>query len=366
MTIGEQVEAGAGLFEQGPEHDRGQDEEHRGEDAIAFFGMQLGDSCKENVQHQTAAKRAEDVADQFLILDRRPAQQDHGEAGAVDCVFLATLDLGRILGLALAEQKRLAEDEENETDQHTETGEAEAVLPAIGLAEIAADDRRGRRADVNAHVEDGVGGIAAHVGAAVELADDHGDVRLQEARTHDDERQRHPEDVDDRIGLAAIAFKSHEEVAERQQDGPEQDRLALADIAVRKIAADDGRDVDQRGVGTVDDRRFAVGEQPMLDEVEDQQGAHAVIGEALPHFGHEQQEQALGMSDHFFLRTRHEDHAADQEGRECDHRDPEGPHFECGAEREEHAFDHEYPVSLIFSERTATLRDRSSPKKRAT
>ena len=118
-------------------------------------------------------------------------------------------------------------------------------LQPYGLAEIAGEDRADRGADVNAHVEDRVGAVAADVGARIELADDHRDVGLEEARADDDEGEREPEDVDRRIVLAADAFDRHQEVADGQQHRAEQHRLALAEIAVGEIAAEHRRDVDE-------------------------------------------------------------------------------------------------------------------------
>ena len=102
------------------------------------------------------------------------------------------------------QEQRTAEHEDQQAEQHADAGGAEAVVPADGLAEIAGEDGADRGASVNPHVEDGVGAVAANVGARIELADDHRDVRLEEARADDDEGQGQPEDVDRRIALAAV------------------------------------------------------------------------------------------------------------------------------------------------------------------
>jgi hypothetical protein len=167
----------------------------------------------------------------------------------------------------------------------------------VHLAEVAGHDRAERGAQVDAHVEDRVGGIAADIGARVELPDDHRDVRLEEARADDDEGQRQPEHVDRRAVLAAAALDGHQHVAEGQQHRAEQYCLALAEVAVGEVAADHRRDVHQRRVGAVDDRGLAVGEQPVLHQVENQQPAHAVVGEALPHLGEEQHEQPARVAE---------------------------------------------------------------------
>lgn len=148
-----------------------------------------------------------------------------------------------------------------------------------------------------------------------------------------------------------ITFERHKKVAEGQQNGAEQHCLALADIAVGQITADNRSNVDQCGIGTIDDRSFTISEQPVLDQIENQQGAHTVVRKTLPHFCHEQQEQPLGVPDHFCLRPRDKHDAANQERRQCDDCYPECPHFECGPECEEDTFDHENPLPLVFESR---------------
>src|SRR3546814_10909617 len=55
--------------------------------------------------------------------------------------------------------------------------------------------------------------------------------------------------------------------------------------------------VDQRGVGAVHHRGITVGKQPVLGQVQHQQRAHAVIGEALPHLGEEQHVKATRVAE---------------------------------------------------------------------
>jgi hypothetical protein len=218
-----------------------------------------------------------------------------------------------------------AEDEDNEASEHADAGEAEAIAPADRLAEIADQDGADRRAEVNPHVEDGVGAVAPGVGELVELAHHHRDVGLEEAGADDDEGERRPEDVDRRVGLSAGSFHGHQEVAAHQQYAAEQHRASLAEIAVGEIAAEHGRDVNQAGIGAVDQVRFVVGEQPVLGEVEDQKGAHAVVGEALPHLGEEEHVEALRVAERLGLAARGDHAAPDQEEDEYAERDRGNP-----------------------------------------
>ena len=213
--------------------------------------------------------------------------------------------------------------EEQQADQHAEAGQAEAILPAPGLPQIAADDGCGGRAHIYAHVEDRIGRVAARIGARIELPHDHRDIGLEETRADDDQRQRQPEHIDHRVGPPARSLERHHEMAESQQDGAEQHRLALPQIAVGQIAADDRHDIDQRRIGAIDHAGLAVGEHPVLDQVEDQQRPHPVIGEAFPHLRQEQHEQPLGMAAEFRCGPGDDHQAADQEDGEHHGRAPE-------------------------------------------
>src|SRR3546814_6839017 len=73
-------------------------------------------------------------------------------------------------------------------------------------------------------------------------------VGFQETRTNNDERQRQPEDIDRKAILPSIAFKGHQEVPHRQYHRTEQHRLALPQIAVGQIAADNRGNIHQRRI----------------------------------------------------------------------------------------------------------------------
>src|SRR3546814_9291764 len=70
-------------------------------------------------------------------------------------------------------------------------------------------------------------------------SDLHRDIRLEKARADDDEGERRPEDVDRGIILTADALDRHQTVPDGEQQAAEQHRLALAEIAVGEIAAED-------------------------------------------------------------------------------------------------------------------------------
>ena len=125
--------------------------------------------------------------------------------------------------------------------------------------------------------------------------------------------------------MAADAFDCHQAVTDGQQQAAEQHCLALPEITVRQIAAENRRDVHQAGIGAVDQVRLGVIEQPVLRQVENQQRPHAVVGEALPHFGEEEHVKALRVPGEFRLlldRGLGADRQEDGQDEDCNCGDP--------------------------------------------
>ena len=116
-------------------------------------------------------------------------------------------------------------------------------------------------------------------------------------------------------------------MADGHQHRADQDRAALAEHAVGKQPAEDGREIDQGRIKAVDLRGEGLGveraehrlhaalergkphdvlrmprQQQIFHEVEDEQRAHPVIGKALPHLGGEQKAQAPRMTEKLFPR----------------------------------------------------------------
>lgn len=211
----------------------------------------------------------------------------------------------------------LADEVEHQPDQHAHTGGGEAVVPAEDRPEGAADERREDRAEVDPHVEDAEGAVAARVVLGVESTDLRGDVGLEAAVAEHEEEQRQEEQ----------RLRRHQEVADRHQQRAEDHRATLADHAVRQHPTEERREVDEGDVeahhlGTERLERDAavrvgVGEgaeeeleraldgfepehfspdfgldEQVLHHVEHQQGLHAVEAEPLPHLGEEQEGEA--------------------------------------------------------------------------
>ncbi len=116
-------------------------------------------------------------------------------------------------------------------------------------------------------------------------------------------------------------LEGHHEMADRHQRGAENDGAALAEHAVGQQAAEDRREINEAGVEAVDLRgeRLQIERaehelqrgsergkpehgplrrlQQVLDHVEHEQRAHAVIGKALPHLGREQKSERARMAE---------------------------------------------------------------------
>ena len=54
----------------------------------------------------------------------------------------------------------------------------------------------------------------------------------------DDEGKRRPEDIDRGVGLPANTLDRHQTVTDREQDAAEQNCLALAEISVGQVPAE--------------------------------------------------------------------------------------------------------------------------------
>ena len=199
--------------------------------------------------------------------------------------------------------------EHHHPQQHPQPGGAEAVTEAVLVGQPGAGEAAQHRAEVDAHIEQGEASVTARVVLGVAGADDGGDIGFEKAHPGDDEGQGQIEHLQiERIPLHYAfplhdhlhrlrAFDGHTQMARHQQHRPHHHRLAGAEIAVRHHTPYHRRDVDEGGVGGVDAGGYLIAEQEMLGEVEDKQGAHTVVTEALPHLGEKAHGDPAGMAE---------------------------------------------------------------------
>ena len=196
--------------------------------------------------------------------------------------------------------------------------------PAVGrvLAERRADQRREEGADVDAHVEDDEGAVAARVALRIEVAHHRRDVRLEEAVADAHEHEAEVEagrrfgkgDAEQRQGKGTRGAQGVERRGEHELPGghhqaAEDHRLALAEPVVGDPAAEDRGAVDEPQVPTVELQRLRVRPaEARIDRVrrgrgvQHEQRAHAVEAEALPHLRGEQEVEALRVAEESALR----------------------------------------------------------------
>ena len=179
--------------------------------------------------------------------------------------------------------------EDRQTGEHSQGGQPEAVVPAIGLADVAAQQGRHGRPQVDPHVEDGEARVPLGAALRIERTHHGRDVGLEKSIAHDQQGQGQEE--------GQVAFRRHHQVAGSHQQATQNDGPPGAQQPVGQHAAKERGHVDQRRVGAIDGIGIPVAvSQEALEHVEQQQGAHPVEGKALPHLGKEQGEQARRMS----------------------------------------------------------------------
>ena len=174
------------------------------------------------------------------------------------------------------------------------------LVDEAGLAqELVRDGRRGgrseHRADVDGHIEQREGGIALGgiLRVVVEIAHQHLQVALEQARADGDQRQGadHQHDAEgvgrSRDGQAHVAG---------EHDGDTgHDALAVADL-VGQHAAHDGHEVHRREENRVNLAGGCSVPAELRLEEEHEDGQHRVVAEALAGIGQCEGEESFGLS----------------------------------------------------------------------
>ena len=200
---------------------------------------------------------------------------------------------------------------------HADSCSHEAVLPGVLLSEGSADEWREERPEIDSHVEDREGPVTARIARRVEASDLRGDVRLKAAVAQNKEEEARQE----------CCFAHQQELAARHQETADDHGFPLADHLVGQKSAEKRGEIYEARIETVDLRREGLNShgtenrfKPRLQDseaenipavksvldkvvghVQDEQGAHAVVGETLPHLGEKQHEQPARMSQNCLL-----------------------------------------------------------------
>ena len=220
-------------------------------------------------------------------------------------LFLLRLDAGG--------EMFVAGEVSGEAAEHEDSGYREGGVPAVVVRDETAGERAGEGTDLDRGREDGEAfGAEEFVSRRVEGADLSGDVAFEKARAEDEAEEGKEE------GL----LEGHGEVADGHEDGAEDDGVAVAEPAVCDEAAEDGGEVDEASVEAEDAGGEGLGgegagegfdcgaeggeagdvggvrwEEEVVDHEEHEEGAHAVVGEALPGFCEGEIEEAAGVAE---------------------------------------------------------------------
>ena len=158
------------------------------------------------------------------------------------------------------------------------------------------------RADVDGHVIQREGRIAPRAIVAIQLAHQCAGIALEQSGAQHDDAQSEQES-------AAAAGDCQDHVSQRDQRAAPEDGGLRAQQPVRDPATGHGRNVDRRSVKTVDGRGGAVvnpesAVRHLVHQEQQQQRAHAVVAEALPHLGEEEGGKTGGMTEEIARRWR--------------------------------------------------------------
>ena len=181
-----------------------------------------------------------------------------------------------------------------DANRHEECGGSKAGAQSPKHLRLSRHQRSQETTDIDADVEDGEAGIQARAAFRIKVRNNRADIGLEQPHAEHDHRQSNIE--------AARAARGREQgVAEGDGNTPGHHGTLRADQAVRDPAAGQRRQVNSRVVQAVNSRggfviqaESAVGHR--VDEEQHQQGTHAVEGESLPHFGHEQRGEAARLT----------------------------------------------------------------------
>ena len=189
----------------------------------------------------------------------------------------------------------------HQSQRHADRGASKTKMPVDSLRDVARDDRAEHRAGVDPHVEDREARVAPGIALRIQRPDERADARLQQARADHDERE---------TGIEEGQRGKHErEVPEHDQDAAVEHAAVLADQAIGNQAAHDGG--APRGAGICAVERCALGVRESetavghrRHHVEQQERAHAVVAEALPHLREEERGESARMPEEARVHCR--------------------------------------------------------------
>ena len=155
-------------------------------------------------------------------------------------------------------------------------------MPVDVFTDITANKRRGKGTQIDSDVEDGKAGIAPRIMLAVKLPHHGAYVRLEQARSgnnqHQAQKKRHH------------AGKRHAEMTQRDDDATRQHSAARAEDLICNPTAGQREQINHACVEAVNSACLRRGKTQSVarnrrGHKQNQQRAHAVVAEPLPQLG---------------------------------------------------------------------------------
>ena len=200
----------------------------------------------------------------------------------------------------LARQHELAE-----AQHHADDRQGKPPAPAEARGGERHQERAEQRTDADADIEDRETRIPARTSFRIELGHHDADVGLQEAHAEHDDHESQKE----RLNMA----EDEQRVAAHDEDAADDHGALRPEQAVRHPAAEEREDVGRGDIETVDRAGYVIVEPEAAvahggDRVENQNCAHPVIREALPHLREKQRHQPARLTKHlvmYWVGVRH-------------------------------------------------------------
>src|SRR5690606_12607060 len=188
--------------------------------------------------------------------------------------------------------------EHGEADQHAHARSTEAPVPTHLLSKESGNELAEECANVDSHVEDGETRITTRTTFGVQIADNRGDVRLQQSGSQNDE----DEPQEERQPAGGERGYADRNVSERNERGAVQDCAPKAEQPVGYPSTRQGCQVDTGSVNADDGCGLSsVKTEAAIEKrgrhEENEKRPQSIVGEALPHLREEQRRKALRMAE---------------------------------------------------------------------
>src|SRR5262249_25761931 len=128
-------------------------------------------------------------------------------------------------------QRRGCCEVDDQAKGHADAGSRESKVPTEFFAKRSTDERRQKRPEIDAHIEDREGAVAASVAGRIKGANLSRNIGLEGSVAENKKAERKQKQL----------FKCHHEVANGHQNGSHNDRAALAEHSISQQSPQDRR-----------------------------------------------------------------------------------------------------------------------------